>query len=227
MTGKIWIFLPYEGRVSCCKVLEDGSFYLKKELFAFNVLDVFSSGGSRVASEAQRRGKTAVGKCPMVILPRAEQSGGGFVCEAQHGCLSHKPETPFDHQSDSLLAVQHHVCLGTKSREMGCRWAMGMWSLVKVPRRLLRGSPASCCHPACEMKQVCSPELMSCPLVGMMTTGFCRFLLFLPERSQVFSCLLTEYTVLENMESVNTVVSVCHWGLGTCQSKVTLRAICS
>ena len=44
MTGRIWIFLAYEGRVSCGKVLEDGSFYLEKELFAFNVLDVFSSG---------------------------------------------------------------------------------------------------------------------------------------------------------------------------------------
>lgn len=33
MTGKNWIFLAYKGRVSCCKVLEDGSFYLKKGLF--------------------------------------------------------------------------------------------------------------------------------------------------------------------------------------------------
>ena len=77
MTGRIWIFLAYEGRVSCGKVLEDGSFYLEKELFAFNVLDVFSSGGSRVASEAGK-GKTAVGKCPVVILARAEQSGVGI-----------------------------------------------------------------------------------------------------------------------------------------------------
>ena len=31
-----------------------------------------------MASEAQGRGKAAVGKCPMVILSRTEQSGVGI-----------------------------------------------------------------------------------------------------------------------------------------------------
>ena len=106
MTGRIWIFLAYEGRVSCGKVLEDGSFYLEKELFAFNVLDVFSSGGSRVASEAGK-GKTAVGKCPVVILARAEQrrvcsgrgaewdsSGSGQLWGAEWGSSAWLPLLP-------------------------------------------------------------------------------------------------------------------------------------
>lgn len=65
--GKKSIFLAHGGRVSCCKVLEDGSFYLKNELFALNALDIFSSGGSPVADREMPRDDQS----------RTEQNGWG------------------------------------------------------------------------------------------------------------------------------------------------------
>lgn len=58
MAGGKLVFLVHKGRVSCCKVLEDGSFYFKKELFVLNVLDIFSSRSFQMASKAQKQGKT-------------------------------------------------------------------------------------------------------------------------------------------------------------------------
>lgn len=196
MTGRIWIFLAYKGRVSCGKVLEDGSFYLEKELFAFNVLDVFSSGGSWVASEAGK-GKTAVGKCPVVILARAEQSGMGI-------CLWSPAWPAFSQTRDSIWSPEY-LSAGT-SETLGWQSStMSAWvpKAGKLGRQVSYGYVAtrestpetsigvpSLLLPFCLWEEAgLSPRAHPlCPgrHDDYSLGDFCRFLLLPPERSQGF-----------------------------------------
>lgn len=163
-----------------------------------------------------------------MILLTAEQTGWGFVCEAQAllvfsqttnsiwflGCISVGTSEMLGRQSSTMAAwVKEVLKLGD------AQWAVGMWRPMRTSQDLPWASPATLpLGGGVFFPEANSP--VSCWTWWLWVWDFCRWnccYCSFQKDPRVSSCCYLETEVSrEHGRGVHRMVSVCHWWLGVC-----------